>query len=312
MRKYAFGIDIGGTTVKIGFFETAGRLVKKWEIPTRKDNGGEMILCDIANAISKELKKQKIELNNIEGIGMGIPGPVLENGIVNKCVNLGWGVINVQEEMSKLTGELKVRCGNDANVAALGEMWKGGGKGHNNIVMVTLGTGVGGGVIIDGKIVPGAFGAGGEIGHIKVSKTETAVCGCGKTGCLEQYVSATGLVRMAQKYLNENKKGSMLRNVKYLSAKTIFDAAKSGDELSGDLIEKLGETLGTALSYIACVVDPEIFVLGGGVSKAGDILVNTVQKYYRETAFHASRDTAFALAELGNDAGIYGAVRLVL
>ena len=312
MNKYAFGIDIGGTTVKIGVFETEGKLIKKWEIPTRKDNGGEMILNDISNAINKELKSQKIEMSNIEGIGMGIPGPVLQNGIVNKCINLGWGVINVQEERSKLTGGMKVRCGNDANVAALGEMWKGGGKGHKNMVMVTLGTGVGGGVIIDGKIVPGAFGAGGEIGHIKVSKTETSVCGCGKTGCLEQYVSATGLVRMAQKYLNENKKGSMLRNVKYLSAKTIFDAAKEGDELSGELIEQMGETLGIALSYIACVVDPEIFVLGGGVSKAGDILINIVQKYFKEAAFHASRDIAFALAELGNDAGIYGAVKLVL
>ncbi len=311
MKKYAFGIDIGGTTIKMGFFETSGELLERWEIPTRKDNGGELILSDISRAIIDKLKDKNIKKHEIEGIGIGIPGPILSDGTVNKCVNLGWGIFNVQKEMSDLTGGLKVRCGNDANVAALGEMWKGGGKGHQNMVMVTLGTGVGGGVILNGNIVPGAFGAGGEIGHIQVSKTETAVCGCGKTGCLEQYASATGLVRMAQKYLNESDKLSVLREEQYFSAKKIFDAAKMGDVVSNELVEKLGEYLGTALSYISCVVDPEIFVIGGGVSKAGNILIQKIQKYYKKTAFHASRETEFALAELENDAGIYGAVKLI-
>ena len=312
MKPYAFGIDIGGTTVKIGFFETTGTLLKKWEIPTRTDDGGSQILTDIAEAVKAELAEREIGAEDIEGIGMGIPGPVLGEKVVNKCVNLGWGVFNVADEMTALTGIENIKAGNDANVAALGEMWQGGGKGHKNVVMVTLGTGVGGGIIVDGKIVAGSFGAGGEIGHIKVSKTETAVCGCGKTGCLEQYASATGIVRMAQKLLSEDERPSALRSVQYLSSKEIFDAARQGDALAIEVVETAGDLLGMALSYISCVVDPEVYVIGGGVSKAGQILLDTIAKHFTENAFHASRQAAFTLAQLGNDAGMYGAVKLVL
>jgi glucokinase len=231
---------------------------------------------------------------------------------VNRCVNLGWGVFNVEKELSGRLDNITVKAGNDANVAALGEMWKGGGQGYRNVVMITLGTGVGGGIIIGGKILPGSFGAAGEIGHFKVSKTETECCGCGKKGCLEQYASATGIVRKAKQILKDSKKPSVLREIENLSAKDIFDAAKDQDELSLELVEFLGETLGTAMSYIACVVDPQVFVLGGGVSKAGSILVESVRRYYKETAFHASREAKFALATLGNDAGMYGAVKLVI
>ncbi len=305
MAKYVFGVDIGGTTVKIGIFTDAGKLLDKWEIPTRTDEGGKYILSDIAESVEDRRVEMGIEKKDVLGVGMGVPGPVRADGTVLRCVNLGWGIFNVEEELSKLTGYV-VKAGNDANMAALGEMWQGGGKGHRNIVMVTLGTGVGGGIIINGKMISGVNGAGGEIGHICVNDSETEKCGCGNTGCLEQYTSATGIVRSANILLNTTDKPSKLRTVQYISAKEIFDAAKDGDELAASLVENHGKVLGKALAQIACVVDPEIFVIGGGVSRAGDILVDTTKKYFLEYAFHACRTTQFALATLGNDAGIYG------
>lgn len=305
MAKYVFGVDIGGTTVKIGVFTDDGKLLDKWEIPTRTDEGGKYILSDIAESVEDRRVEMGIDKKDVLGVGMGVPGPVRADGTVLRCVNLGWGIFNVEEELSKLTGYV-VKAGNDANMAALGEMWQGGGKGHRNIVMVTLGTGVGGGIIINGKMIFGVNGAGGEIGHICVNDSETEKCGCGNTGCLEQYTSATGIVRSANILLNTTDKPSKLRTVQYISAKEIFDAAKDGDELAASLVENHGKVLGKALAQIACVVDPEIFVIGGGVSRAGDILVDTTKKYFLEYAFHACRTTQFALATLGNDAGIYG------
>ncbi len=305
MAKYVFGVDIGGTTVKIGIFTDDGKLFDKWEIPTRTDEGGKYILSDIAESVEDRRVEMGIDKKDVLGVGMGVPGPVRADGTVLRCVNLGWGIFNVEEELSKLTGYV-VKAGNDANMAALGEMWQGGGKGHRNIVMVTLGTGVGGGIIINGKMISGVNGAGGEIGHICVNDSETEKCGCGNTGCLEQYTSATGIVRSANILLNTTDKPSKLRTVQYISAKEIFDAAKDGDELAASLVENHGKVLGKALAQIACVVDPEIFVIGGGVSRAGDILVDTTKKYFLEYAFHACRTTQFALATLGNDAGIYG------
>lgn len=305
MAKYVFGVDIGGTTVKIGIFTDDGKLLDKWEIPTRTDEGGKYILSDIAESVEDRRVEMGIDKKDVLGVGMGVPGPVRADGTVLRCVNLGWGIFNVEEELSKLTGYV-VKAGNDANMAALGEMWQGGGKGHRNIVMVTLGTGVGGGIIINGKMISGVNGAGGEIGHICVNDSETEKCGCGNTGCLEQYTSATGIVRSANILLNTTDKPSKLRTVQYISAKEIFDAAKDGDELAASLVENHGKVLGKALAQIACVVDPEIFVIGGGVSRAGDILIDTTKKYFLEYAFHACRTTQFALATLGNDAGIYG------
>ncbi len=305
MAKYVFGVDIGGTTVKIGIFTDDGKLLDKWEIPTRTDEGGKYILSDIAESVEDRRVEMGIDKKDVLGVGMGVPGPVRADGTVLRCVNLGWGIFNVEEELSKLTGYV-VKAGNDANMAALGEMWQGGGKGHRNIVMVTLGTGVGGGIIINGKMISGVNGAGGEIGHICVNDSETEKCGCGNTGCLEQYTSATGIVRSANILLNTTDKPSKLRTVQYISAKEIFDAAKDGDELAASLVENHGKVLGKALAQIACVVDPEIFVIGGGVSRAGEVLVDTTKKYFLEYAFHACRTTQFALATLGNDAGIYG------
>ena len=226
-------------------------------------------------------------------------------------MNIGWGVFNVVDEFQKLIN-LTVKVCNDANVAALGEMWQGGGKGYENVVMVTLGTGVGGGIIVNGKVISGPHGAGGEIGHIRISNNETKSCGCGNKGCLEQYASATGIVRTAKELLGKTNTSSILRDIQNLSAKDIFDAAKNEDELAQKVVDDLGEKLGTALAHISCVVDPEVFVIGGGVSNAGEILIETIQKHFKKNSFHASIDTRFELAKLGNDAGIYGAAKLIL
>lgn len=311
MKKYGFGVDVGGTTIKMGFFETSGKLIDKWEIKTDISNGGENILSDIAKAIDNKLAQEGISKNDVQGVGVGVPGPVNSKGIVLKCVNLGWGVFNVEEELASLTG-LKVKAGNDANVAALGEMWQGAGKGSEDMVMVTLGTGVGGGIIVDGKVIAGANGAGGEIGHITVNDDEIEACNCGQYGCLEQYTSATGIVRMAKRKLAKTDEETSLRAVEELSAKIIFDEAKKGDKIAGELVEELGKILGSTLSNIAAVTNPEVIVIGGGVSKAGQILIDTIHKHFIESVFHACKDTRFVLAGLGNDAGMYGCVKMLL
>lgn len=310
-KKYAFGVDIGGTTVKMGLFDEEGTVLEKWEIPTNTENHGSAVLPDIAAEIEAKSAEKNIAKEDICGIGVGVPGPVDRHGNVLGCVNLGWKEFNVEETLGEMTG-LKVCAGNDANVAALGEMWKGGGEGHESIVMVTLGTGVGGGVIIDGHILAGANGAAGEIGHMPVNRHETECCGCGKKGCLEQYASATGIARMARQKLAQTERETMLREIPDVTAKDVFDAAKNGDAVGLELVEELGERLGTALARIGAVCNPEAFVIGGGVSKAGTILTDVITKYYREVAFHAMTDTPIVLAELGNDAGIYGCVRMVL
>ena len=311
MEKRCFGVDIGGTTVKMGLFTVDGKVTDKWEIPTRKEENGKYILEDIAKSVKERMQRDTLILEDIAGLGIGVPGPVKEDGTVLKCANLGWGVFNVAETVRELTGIENVKVGNDANVAALGEMWQGGGKGYNNLVMVTLGTGVGGGVILGGKILTGSNGAGGEIGHIRVNYEEKDVCGCGKTGCLEQYASATGVVRLAKKALEKKEKKTTLV-ADDLSAKAVFDAAKAGDELAMDIVEKFGFYLGMALAHISHVIDPEVFVIGGGVARAGQIIIDEVSKNYEENVMFALKNKAFKMAELGNDAGIYGSARMVL
>lgn len=312
MAKYCFGVDIGGTTVKIGLFSEAEELIHSFEIVTRKDEGGSLILSDIAAAVKQTMEEKGIDLGDLTGIGLGVPGPVCEDGTVLKCVNLGWGIFNVADEVRKLTGIENVKVGNDANVAALGEMWKGGGVGYDNMVMMTLGTGVGGGIIINGKILAGSKGAAGEIGHLTVNSEEEDTCGCGKRGCLEQFASATGIVREANRLLFKSDRPSKLREIQYLSAKAIFDAAKEGDVLANELVEQLGRYLGLACSHIAAVVDPQAFVIGGGVSKAGTILTDLIKKYYENNVMFALKGKEFKLATLGNDAGMYGCARMVL
>ena len=311
LKKYGFGVDVGGTTVKMGFFETSGKLLDKWEITTNTDDNGKAVLPDIAKSIDNKLAQEGISKAEIEGIGIGVPGPVRNDGVVLNCVNLGWGIINVAEELGRLTG-LAVKVGNDANVAALGEMWQGGAKGSKDVIMVTLGTGVGGGIIVDGKIVAGYNGAGGEIGHITVNNDEIEPCNCGQYGCLEQYTSATGIVRMAKRKLAKTQDETSLRKYENITAKDIFDEAKAGDAVALLLVDEVGEILGATLSNIACVVNPEVIVIGGGVSKAGDILTDAVKKHFVATSFHACANTKFVLAGLGNDAGMYGCVEMLL
>ena len=309
--RYCFGVDVGGTTVKLGFFDEEGNLLEKWEIPTRTQDHGKYILPDVAASILDKMKEREVSREDIAGVGIGAPGPVDAKGTVYVAVNLGWGTFSLKNELQSLLN-LPVEAGNDANVAALGEMWKGGGQGYSNVVAVTLGTGVGGGIIVDGKILSGATGAGGEIGHIHVMDDETEACNCGNCGCLEQYTSATGIVRLAKRRLAEDDKPSVLRESGNISAKTVFDAVKDGDELAIEVAERFGKILGKTLAGIAAVVNPEIFVIGGGVSKAGPVLLDYIQKNYTLYAFSGSRGALFALATLGNDAGIYGAAKLVL
>lgn len=313
MGSKCIGIDIGGTTVKIGIFTVDGQLLEKWEVPTRKEDNGKMILPDVAASIRKKLQEMKVDMAEVIGAGMGVPGPVLPDGSVEVCVNLGWNNANPQKELSGLLDGMLVRSGNDANVAALGEMWKGGGMGYRDIVMVTLGTGVGGGVIIDEKIIAGRHGLAGEIGHIHVRSEEKEYCNCGGQGCLEQVASATGIVREAKRVLAaDDRPSSMRRFGDHLSAKNVLDCAKAQDELALAVMETVGRYLGLACSQIALTVDPEAFVIGGGVSRAGQFLIDFIQKYYDHYVKISANKGVLTLAKLGNDAGIYGAARLVL
>ena len=238
--KYGFGVDVGGTTVKLGLLSEAGELLEKWELPTRTENGGENILPDIARSVQDCMVRRGLSRDDCLGLGIGVPGPVDASGMVNRCVNLNWGVFNLHDALGILTG-LRVRAGNDANCAALGEFWMGGGSGCRSAIFVTLGTGIGGGVIVDGRLLTGAHGVGGELGHIEISAPDKAPCTCGKRGCVEQYASANGIVRVTKKRLAESTEPSCLRGM----------------------------------------------------------------------ADFACKDTQFALATLGNDAGMYGAFRLL-
>ena len=309
--KYGFGIDLGGTTVKLTYFDETGTMLDKWEIPTVTAGGGQQILPDIAASVRQYLDAHNVPDSAILGLGIGVPGPVDGKGVVNKCINLGWGVFNIAEELSALTG-FPVKAGNDANVAALGEFWKGGGKGCSNMVLATLGTGVGGGIVIDGKLLHGAHGSGAEIGHMVLNRNETATCGCGKHGCVEQYCSATGIVRMAKEHLAASCADSTLRSLENIACKDIFDAGKAGDPLALQILDNYYALLGEFLANVCCVVDPEVVVLGGGVSKAGQMLLEGVEPYFHKYVFHAASGARFALASLGNDAGAYGAFKLAL
>lgn len=310
MKKYLYGVDVGGTTVKLGLFSIEGELVDKFEIKTRTAEQGENILPDIAKAIEENLKHHNINKEEVKGIGIGVPGPV-NDGIVNRCVNLGWGVVDVKHTLEQLVG-LPVRVSNDANVAGLGELWKGGGTGYKNLVFITLGTGVGGAVVVDGKVIDGFVGAGGEIGHAPIPNAEDGYqCNCGNKGCLETVASATGVVRLAKDFLSHSERISTLRDLQTIAAKDVFDAAKLGDDLANDVIETFGKNLGFTCAVLAVATNPEVFVFGGGVSKAGEIITDVIQKHFKRYAFYAVQEkTQFKLATLGNDAGIFGSAYL--
>ncbi|MBQ5676750.1 MAG: ROK family glucokinase [Lachnospiraceae bacterium] len=309
--KYCFGVDLGGTTVKMGVFTEHGQAIDKWEIRTRTENEGKYILSDIASSVLRKIAEHKLMRENIVGVGIGIPAPVTADGKIPGAVNLGWGPREIKKELEELVG-LKVAVGNDADMAALGEMWLGGGKGAQNMMMITLGTGVGGGIIEAGKPVTGGHGGGGEIGHITVNYDEKEVCGCGRKGCLEMYTSATGIVRLAKRRLYKDNTHTILRYFKNLSAKKVFDAVKKGDMVATEIAQEFGIILGRALANIAATCDPSVFVIGGGVSNAGEILLDFIRKPFVTNAYYVNADTEFALAELGNDAGICGAAKLIL
>lgn len=312
MAKVCFGIDVGGTTVKIGILTVEGRIIDMWEIPTRTEDNGSHILEDVAASVNKAISDNGFNRDDIVGVGLGIPGPVTDDGVVLGCVNLGWSITPAATILNELLG-LPVKLGNDANVAALGEQWQGGGKGHDNMVMVTLGTGVGGGIVIDGKILAGVKGAAGEIGHMHVaSEEDSMLCGCGLYGCLETLASATGIVNLAKRYIAGSDKETAIRNLETITAKDVFDLAKGGDEGAKEVVDKMVYYLSDALSMIGVIVNPEIFVIGGGVSKAGQYLVDLIEKEFKSKCFHALKNTEFALATLGNSAGIVGAAKLVL
>lgn len=309
--KYCYGVDIGGTTIKMGWFSEGGELLDKWEVKSRTENDGTLILPDITESIKEHMAKNNLEQKDIIGIGVGVPGPVNDEGVVLTTANLGWGRKDVVKEFQDLI-HIPVKVGNDANMAALGEMSAGGGIGHKNIILITLGTGVGGGIIIDGHAVVGHHGSAGEIGHMTVNKAETKTCGCGRKGCLEQYASATGIKRLAKRRLEVDTKESLLRQETDLNAKVVFDSLKKGDQVAKEIVEEFATYLGEAIANIVIVTDPSMVVLGGGVSKAGDILIEYVKKHFEKVAFYANKETHFGLATLGNDAGIYGCAELIL
>lgn len=309
--SYAIGADIGGTTVKLGLFNEQNQLIEKWEIPTRIEEHGIHILPDIADSLQAALARRNAGWDSITGIGIGVPGPVLQKSIVNKCCNLGWDVINVRETMQKLTGVSNIIVENDANVAALGELWMGAYGNYRNAVMITIGTGVGGGVIVNGQIISGAFGAAGELGHLQILPDSTERCTCGKCGHLQQYASASGIVSVAKQKLAQSGRESLLQGCESFTAKDVFDAAKAGDSLAMETAETAASMIAKTMSYISIVLDPELYLIGGGVARAGEFLLNAIRRNFRKTAFFASENVRIEAAVLGNDAGMYGAVKMI-
>lgn len=311
--KYAIGVDVGGTDIKFGLVNEEGAIVAKDKIPTRKTDVDPMIYYDIKDAAYAILEKAGVDKSDCLGIGIGLPGVVLSDGQMLGLTNIDLGAVNIVKVMEEITG-MHVRAANDANLAALGEMWMGGGRGYKDIVLLTLGTGLGGGVVVDGKLLFGTDGAAGEIGHIPIvePEDEPEACGCGKHGCLEQYASATGIVRMARRVLAASDKPSTLREVEKLSARNIKAAAREGDELAIEVIERVGKILGKGLAMVACVNNPQAFILGGGVAQEGEIVAETTKKYFQKYAYFAAKDTPINLATLANDAGLIGAARLAM
>ncbi|MCM3586339.1 ROK family glucokinase [Mesobacillus maritimus] len=316
-EKWLIGVDLGGTTIKMAFINFYGEILHKWEIPTDVSNEGKNITTDIANSIDEKLSEVGKTKSQVLGIGIGAPGPVnLDNGNIYEAVNLGWKEEYPLKSLLESETTLPVVVDNDANCAALGEMWTGAGNGAGDIVCVTLGTGVGGGVITNGDIVHGKSGAAGEIGHITSIADGGAPCNCGKTGCLETIASATGIVRMAMEELKQSKLNGRLRSIfneeGKVSAKDIFDAARDGDQLASTVVDKVAFHLGMALANIANTLNPEKIVLGGGVSRAGSILLDAVTENFQRFSFpRVAKSTEISIAILGNDAGVIGSAWLV-
>lgn len=312
MKPYAFGVDLGGNAIKIGLFQTTGNLVEKWTIPARLEDHGSHLLADVVDAIRAKMAERSLTWDVVEGVGMGVPGPVDQDGTVMRCVNLGWDILNVPQAVRELEPAIeKLKVANDVNAATLGEMWQGGAQWNNSAVMVTLGVGIGSGIVVDNKVFVGSTGAAGEIGHMCVNPKETERCTCGNYGCLEQYCSDTGLVRTAQAVLEERPEEPSLLRDGEITPKAICQAARKGDAAATEVLERFGQLMGQALTAVACTVNPQVFVIGGQMAQAGMAILKPIETYFRRYAFHAFRNTPFVLAELGEDAGIYGSVRML-
>ncbi|WP_281374199.1 ROK family glucokinase [Halobacillus locisalis] len=314
MEKLYLGADIGGTTVKLAVINGDGDIKKKWEIKTNTENRGASIPQDIHVAFEEALKELHIEKDQIAGIGAGAPGFVdTDTGYIHEAVNIGWKDFDFGEQLKALTG-LPVWVDNDANLAALGENWLGAGRGAEHLIAVTLGTGVGGGIITNGQIINGANGTAAEIGHMTVVKEGGAPCNCGKTGCLETEASATGIVRKAKNALTDFEQSILKDSIVSgrLNSKEVFEAVYKGDELAVTVINDVMDTLGLAIANLAIAMNPEKIVIGGGVSKAGDLLLDPLQEAYNKYALNRTREaSSFGIAELGNDAGVIGGAYLV-
>ena len=307
MRKYVIGVDVGGSSVKLGKFDQDGVLLDKWSFRTNKTDAGEHILPDIVKSI-----KRHVPTEEIKGIGIGVPGPVKDNVVVH-CVNLSWGRKNLVEDLHFLLqdNEIIIKAGNDANVAAAGEMFKGVARGYKTVVMYTLGTGIGGGIVLNEELMEGVNGAGAELGHTIVDFRHNFQCNCGKKGCLETVASATGIVNIAKEKLVRSKAKSPLRRYENFSAKKVIDYAKQGDFISRKSIEESMRYLALAMANISLTLDPEIIVIGGGVSHAGPYLIDLIEKHFYQMVDPFIKKANIQIASLGNDAGIYGCAFLI-
>lgn len=312
--KYAIGIDVGGTTVKYGLFQENGKCIDRRAHPTAADAGYENLIDDLAVEIPNLYKAYQLNPNQIIGIGIGLPGPIVNESTISVGVNIALGrELNVAKALTKKIN-LPVVVANDANVAALGEQWQGAGSKYDSLVMFTLGTGVGGGIIINGKILSGTNGSAGELGHMPILELPIErTCGCGSKSCLELISSATGIKAQVKELLEATDEPSTLRHYNgHYDARAVFLAARNEDELSMRIVENTSYYLGKACALIAAAVDPELFVIGGGVSNAGDLLLEPTRAHYRKLVFSPMRDTPIIKAQLGNNAGIYGAAKLAL
>ncbi|UPO91063.1 ROK family glucokinase [Niallia sp. Man26] len=314
--KKLIGIDLGGTTVKFAILTEEGEVQQKWSIETDIQNDGKYIIPNIIKSINHRLELYGLSSDDFLGIGMGSPGNVdVIKGTVIGAYNLNWHELQHVKEQIEEGTRVPFFMDNDANVAALGEQWKGAGEGSNNVVFVTLGTGVGGGIVAEGNLIHG-LGAAGEIGHINVDPTGYE-CTCGNVGCLETVASAKGVVQLArdisEKYAGDSILKVMIDDGQEVTAKVIFDQARFEDPLAEIVVEKFYFYLGLACSNIANVLHPDTIVIGGGVSAAGEMLIHGVTRYFKKYAFPQIKEsTKIKLAELGNDAGVIGAASLVV
>ncbi len=307
-KKIVFGVDVGGTNVKFGLFTYPEReLIIKKEVKTPQANQNELLFELIFNTINELVQSNQFEMSQVHGIGIAVPCPV-KGGCVGKCPNLSWENMDIKDKVSQYFPEhVKVEVANDANAAALGEN-ESLDNPYNNAILITLGTGVGGGIVVNHKIHEGSSGMGGEIGHMFVYEESKEVCGCGSVGCFEQVCGTKGILSYA-KDLAKSQQTSI--NLSEITVKDVFDAAKTGDFVGKKVIDRVAYYIAKSASILAVTLDPEVFIIGGGISKAGQYLINQITIHYKKIARFTSGNIPFILAHTGNDAGIIGSAHLI-